>query len=268
MSRSMDKSMRLIDLVAEGCDTLPELAKAADYPKSTAYRLLTVLEAHGWLRRSGNRYELGFRILELAGQLRASLQLPMLARPLMEKAAAAAQETIHLGQLEGARIVYIEKVSGGRGFEMASRVGMTMPAHCTGLGKVLVSQLAEDQWKPVLTVSAGQRALVPPVLAQLPVIRSMAAALDEEENETGIRCVAVPIWNGDATVPAALSMSGPTFHVTWERLPTILDLLRECSIALSRELGGARFAEEAFRVPSADTIAELHRLSAPRAATA
>src|SRR4051794_11470587 len=190
-----------------------EVALEAGLPKSTAHRLLKVLEEHGFVSRAGSRYRIGgrcFKLSEVArwsehGELRDAAYRP-LAR-LFQRSDAIA---VHLGVLRDRSVFYVDKVMGPDGTRLPTRVGGRFPATCTGLGKAMLAfsdaavvdaVLARPLPRPTPFSVAVRRQLVD----QLETARGLGYAVEREEACHGTACVAAPILQGDRAV-AALSI--------------------------------------------------------------
>lgn len=242
MSQSMEKALGLLDIVAEGEKTLAELSEASALPKSTAYRLAAGLVKSGFLRTDGRRYQLGYRLMELGELAKDQVRLPALARPHMKALAASSLETVHLGELVGTDVVYLEKVEGARGLLMRSRVGLASPACTTAMGKAIIANLPPDAWAAYFL---NRGALTPHTITDLDVfelelhtVRQRGIAFDREENELGITCVAAPVFDASGTATAAVSLSGAVVYLPPERLEELIGAVVACARAISKELGG------------------------------
>lgn len=243
MSHAVRKALGLLELVAKGHHSLAELAASGDMPRSTAHRLATTLVEEGFLMKDRQNYRLGYRLLELGQLVKADNYLVSAARESMEQLSAQTKETVHLGQLEGTEIVYIEKVTGQRGLQMVSRVGLRTLAQTTSLGKVLIAHRPESEWLSHLV--EGTEARTPytivgldATLEELRKVRQKGYALDCEENELGIRCVAAPIRDRSGQVVAAISLSGASVYVTEARQLELVPVVDEAARAISARLSG------------------------------
>jgi len=201
-----------------------------------------VLVDHGFLRTAEFRFYLGYRLMELGERAKQQVPLSGLARPHMEAIAHRTSETIHLGELTGREIVYLEKVDGARGLQMRSRVGLTSPAAATAMGKAMIAFHPEGQWRGYYLEGAARTATsitsVDTFVAELRIVRDQGHAFDREENEVGICCVAAPIWDASGQVVAAVSLSGAVVYIPPERLAALAAEIVACAAAISRELGG------------------------------
>lgn len=246
MSRSAQKALDLLELVAEGHVSLNGLSDESGMPKSTVHRLVQVLVDRGFLRAENRSYRLGYRILELGEIAKGGLRLSSEAFPHMKELSVRTGDTVHLGALDGSNVVYLEKIDGSRGLQMASHVGLRSPAQCTAMGKVLLAGLAMED-------AEGRLLDLPPrtpntivgraaILRELASVRVDGFALDREENEIGIRCIASPIWDRTGSVVAAVSVSVPTQFFSEDRQRELVPEVTSCAGAISKELGGGRFA--------------------------
>ncbi|MBA3889546.1 MAG: IclR family transcriptional regulator [Gemmatimonadaceae bacterium] len=256
MSQSMGKALGLLDIVAEGEKTLAELGEASALPKSTAYRLAAVLVKYGFLRTDGRRYQLGYRLMELGELAKDQVRLPALARPHMEALAASSLETVHLGELAGIDVVYLEKVEGARGLLMRSRVGLASPACTTAMGKAIIAHFSPDAWAAYFQ---NRGALTPHTITRLDVfereldtVLQRGVAFDREENELGITCIAAPVFDASGTATAAVSLSGAVVYLPPERLEELVEAVVGCARAVSKELGGWREPSHESATSAAD----------------
>jgi len=224
-----------------------ELSEEVGLPKGSTHRLLSSLAYFNFVRqdRSTKKYHLGFRLLELGSLLITQIDFRNEARPLMQELANKTGETIHLVVLDQKEALYIDKVALNQsGLQMMSRVGLRMPIHSTSVGKILAAYLPEEELdlivkeKKLSRLTENTMTDITLFKEHLSKIRACRYAIDNEENENGIRCVAAPIRNADGAVVAALSISGPSIRVT---LKAIEDSLKDqvCAAALhiSRKIG-------------------------------
>jgi len=223
--------------------SLVEVAHAADLPKATAHRLLATLANAGLVRTLGNgRYGLGSHCLVLGEAYLAAIDLRTEALVAMRQLVAETGESCHLGILSDDHIVYIEKLDSPHPIRMYSRVGATNPASTTSLGKAILAFSPEDVLEAVYAHGIPQRtpATVTDVAEarrRLLEIRTQGYAVDDIENEEGIRCVAAPVLDHDGQPVAGISISGPEQRVTRERIHELADAVRAAAEHVSRGLG-------------------------------
>lgn len=242
MSNAVKKALSLLEHVAAGQRTLAELSAATGLPRPTAHRLAGTLVSEGFLVKDELTYRLGYRLLELGNAVKEQDHIVLAAREPMERLSERTCETVHLGQLDGTSIVYIDKVEGNRGLRMASRIGFRTLAQTTSLGKVLIASLPEETWERHLVPGVPPRTPntiveLDRIVAELSSVRDAGYALDREENELGIRCVACPIRDFSGRVVAAISLSGATVYVTEERQHDLVADVRDAAHVISVRLG-------------------------------
>ncbi len=246
-SQTVWRALRLVEAVAEGHSDLEGLSASVGLTRSTTHRLLTTLVQAGYLRHSPRAgYSLGPKLIELGFRAHAGLHLPSLARPYLEQLAEASCETVHLGVLDGATVVYIDKVPGKRELQMASQIGARVPAQSTALGKALIATLPRQDWlrsfNPGLQRTAHTITDPARFVEELDRVAQQGYALDLQENEPGIRCIAAPIRDAAGQGVAAVSLSSAVLYLGDERLRELIPLVQATARQVSRELG---WSEEA-----------------------
>lgn len=224
-----------------------ELARRADLSKSTAFRLLGVLQEDGAVERAGSRYRLGRMIQDLgeSHQSDPHARLRDALTPFLAELYTLTRQTVHLAVLAGTDVVYLNKLYGHLQVRSPSRIGGRAPSYCTGVGKALLAfapdiaerVLAEElfAWTPH-TITDPQR-----LRAELARIRQETVGYDREEILVGLNCVAAPVMGPRNRPIAALSVSGPTGRFSPEAHATTL---RQACYAAGRAVSAA-FAERA-----------------------
>jgi DNA-binding IclR family transcriptional regulator len=228
------------------------LAKRLDLHKNNVFRLLATLEQLGYIEQcaESDRYRLGVRSLELGQSFGRSRNLLRRARQILDDLVLTCGESTHLGLLRDMRVVHVEGRSPERLVLTGTRVGSTLPAHCTALGKVLLGCAPTEVRKSFdhEIVAGGNLPMVTPATICDPAkffehLRTVAVrgfALDLDECETGLSCAAAPVFDGDGELVAAISVSGPSFRLPEERIvDEIVPLVVASADRLSRELGFA-----------------------------
>ena len=214
-------------------------------PKSSAYQLLLTLESRGYLRRvgEGKRYSLGLRLFELGNQSVSQLNIRTEAIPILRDLMLKTNQTCHLGVLEGTEGVYLAKVEGSQPIRLNSWEGKRIAFHCTSMGKVLLAWRDEESIDEMLnqTTLTGltEKTITDrnELKKHLQMIRKRGWALDDEENEPDIRCVAAPVRHITGTVIAAISVSGLATRLNDEVLPEVSEQVMNAAIQLSAKMG-------------------------------
>ncbi len=249
--QTIERVSRLLDTLGQNPQgiSIRDISVRVKLPKGTTHRLLSSLTYFGYVRQDPRtrNYLLGFKLVELGQLLLGQLDLRKEAEPFLRDLAERTKETVHLVFLDRDEIVYIDKVEATHnhsGLRMASRVGLRNPAHSSAVGKVLLAALPEE----TLNDSIRERGLSrrtentitdPSQLCEhLKIVRRKGYAIDDEENENGIRCVGAPIYNEAGKVVAAVSISGPAFRITKKMIQdTLKQEVMETALKISQRLG-------------------------------
>lgn len=249
MVQSLDRALDVLEALAEADDeiTLSQLTERVGLPLGTVHRLLSSLVERGYAAqdRETRLYGPGPRVLEVAARAAANrrFSLSRIARPALQELTSATDETSNLLTLQGDEGVYSEQVSSARLVRMFTEVGQRVPLYCTGGGKAILSGLSPDQIEAYLS-RTSLRAFTPKTLAspdrlrdELEQARLRGFALDDEEREAGVCCVAAPIFDRFGRCVAALSISGPISRLSLERAAELGPLVRRAADACSLALG-------------------------------
>lgn len=240
-SQTLMRGLDLIEAVSHEVLTLSELAAKLDLTKSTTHRLLSALVDRGYLAftpRAG--YRLGPKLLLLGTLAQAQADLVQVARPYLEELAAASEDTVHLGVLDGNFALYLDKVPGRRRITISSRVGDRQPLSSTGLGKALMIDSTPAYWRERFDADQAAGAMKADGKVWMTRMEGYAKAgraFDLEENEDQIRCVAAPIRDAAGKIVGAISVSTAAQYMSDDRMGTLSDDVRHTADAISRELG-------------------------------
>jgi IclR family acetate operon transcriptional repressor len=236
--QSLDRAFELLELMAAagGEVALSRLAAASGLPVPTIHRIVRTLVKSGYvLQLPSRRYALGPRLIGLGTS--ASQTVEAWATPHLLALAESSGETANLAMLDVDMVVYVAQAPSSRHtMRMFTEVGRRVYAHCTGVGKALLAQLPDDAVRRIVT-TAG----MPPrtdhtitdvdrLLEELERARAQGYAVDDGEQEAGVRCVAVAVPGNAIT---ALSVSGPASRVTHEAVPSLVPLLRAAAAGLA-----------------------------------
>ncbi len=244
--RAVEHCLKLIDALSanEQARGVTELSGELRLAKSTVYRLLQTLAGRDYVVQdpATGRYRLGLKLLELGALVSDHLTIRTVAQPHLQWLMEATKETVHLGLLEGRQVIYADKIESPQTIRMYSRVGRQSPLHCTALGKALLAYQPEQMLRDLL--GAGLRRYTSRTIAapgrlrtELKRVREEGCALDNEEFEEGLRCVAAPIRDHAEAVIASLGIAGPAARLGPGRLPALIKHVREAADAVSAALG-------------------------------
>jgi len=238
--QSLARAFELLELLADagGSQGLSQLSASSGLPLTTIHRLMSTLVQQGYARHeTSRRYALGPRLIRLGAA--ASHMLGSWAKPHLAELVEITGETANLAVLEGDRVVYLAQAPGKHSMRMFTEPGRQVDPHCTAVGKAMLAWLPERQVRDLLT-RTGMAARTPNTItnpdllvAHLGVIRQQGFAVDEGEQEVGVRCVAVAV--PDSPSLAAISVSGPQARVTEQALMMIVPALQRVAAELSHE---------------------------------
>jgi IclR family acetate operon transcriptional repressor len=247
--QSIDRAFAILEAMADagGQLGLSQLSVALDLPPATVHRLVRTLVGLGYVRQEPSRqYSLGPRLMRLADA--SGKRVDALAQPYMVQVVDVLGESVNLAVLDGEQIVYVAQVQpSGNFLRMFTEVGRRADPHATGVGKAI---LAEQPDAVVLDLleRAGMprrtpRTIVTPkaFLADLERVRRRGYALDDGEQELGVRCVAVAVPG--APRPMALSMSGPQPRMSDRVIAKAAPMLQRAAARIGAELGGCQRSE-------------------------
>ena len=244
---SLQRAFDILNLFSNQTPQLgpAEMARALGLPKSTVASLVYTLESNGYLSQDpeSRKYRLGLKLVERASAMLDQVEIRKVAHPFLVQLRDRWNETVNLAVLDGRDIVYVERFLGTKALGMRSEVGTRTAAHCTALGKAMLAcrstqdveayvrqyGLAPVTPKTITTSEALQ--------ADLDATRRRGFAVDDEENEIGGRCVAVPVFDYTGTAVAAVSISAPTARLPVDQVDQAGVMVRETANAISRRLG-------------------------------
>ncbi|HKX17265.1 MAG TPA: IclR family transcriptional regulator [bacterium] len=246
---ALARALDILEAVRDAASppAIPEIVARLGLPRSTVHDLVTTLAARGYLQPADGKphhFVLGLRSWELGGAYAASLDLPREALQAARAVSDACGETVHVAVLDHTQVVYIAKVDGTYAVRMVSAVGRRLPAHCTAVGKMLLSTLSDEKLAACYRRGKRLPAMTPNSLTslerlrrELGAIRQRGLAFDDCESNLDVRCVAAPVYDRDGTMVAAMSASVPVSRMGARCQQTLARLIREGAQALSTRLG-------------------------------
>jgi len=250
MPRVVPAVMRSLDILELFLDhprlSAREIAEKLDLPRTTVHELLVTLVARSYLISVPGQpvvYRLGVSVLGLSAAFAGQLDLVREAQEVAQEVAAACDEAVHVAVLDGTDVIYLVKVDSTHPVRMVSAVGRRLPAHCTAVGKMLLSSL--DRAGLDALVPEGALAAMTPasitdpdrLRGELDRVRAADVAVDDGESDSAVRCVAAPVRDHTGRTVAAMSVSAPIIrwtpsaHEEWTRL------VRQGAVTLSVRLG-------------------------------
>ena len=246
MSASVERAMRILVELAEGPATISELARRLHVHRTTSLRLLRTLEEQRFVRRTDEGYRLGPRVATLAAAALDGLDVRDRAARHIRALGDSCGHTVHLGALEGDRVVYLDKVESRHAVRMYSRVGAVAPLHATAMGKVILAHTPRAERDvllgepPFARCTSHTRTDRAGMEEELERVARRGWALDDFEHEEFVHCVAAPVRDASGTVVAAVSISAPSMVLDRPGLVSLTGDLLATAHEVSEELGWNR----------------------------
>ena len=239
--QSLERAFGLLEVIAahRGAMSLSELATSSGLPPPTLHRLARTLVDLGYLRQEpSRRYALGPRLFLLAES--STMMLNAVALPHLSHLVDEIGETANLAMLDGDQVAYVAQAPGRHSMRMFTEVGRRVEPHCTAVGKALLAAAADEDVLALLRRTGLPRHTAHTVtdpdefLAQLGRVRESGYAMDEGEQEVGVRCIAVKV--PESTLPLAISVSGPAPRMTDDLVVDAFPVLRAAAASLAADL--------------------------------
>ncbi|WP_421361663.1 IclR family transcriptional regulator [Agrobacterium rosae] len=242
---TLGKAIALLELVVMSPQPLrfTDILQRSGQPRGTLHRQLVHLLEEGLLEQKEDQtYVAGVRLLTFASQAWSGNDLRSIAAPHLRILHEKTQESVHLGVLRGAEIIYLDKIDGKHAVRMYSQIGRVSPAYCTGIGKAALSLLPESEFSNISKTIAFHPYTSSTIISatklkqEVDTLRLRGFGFDLEEHESGIQCIAVPIAAPCQRFHAAISVTGPAYRLTRERLEAWSGIVREAAQNISSDL--------------------------------
>jgi DNA-binding IclR family transcriptional regulator len=245
--QSLGRAFAILEEVArhrEGIG-LADLSKRVGLHNSTTFHLVKTMVSLGYIRqeKDSKRYRVGRPLFALAASSLDEIEMVSVATPVLEDLARETGESSHFAVRMGDAVVVIARTSGPGAFQLADRVGVVRPAHCTALGKVILASLRPDQLqrflqrvelKPSTEKSVTE---IPALLREIDEVRQSGIAFDDGEFNLEVRCVAVPVKDFTGQIVGALGISGPIWRLSIQALQNRAKIVQAAADRLSAEFG-------------------------------
>jgi DNA-binding IclR family transcriptional regulator len=214
---------------------ISEMSRKLNIPKSTTHVLVTTLDQLGYVRQSSRRFQLSTKMFGLGRNAVTENALPQIALPHLRWLVQETKLTAHVGILEKSQVVFVQKVDGPGIIKFDTYVGKCSALHCTSLGKALLAYRGEEEIEMLMMNydfgrftkrTIGSYAAF---MGELARVRQQGFAIDDEEEELGIRCIAAPIFAAGAVI-GAVSVTGTTTQIRMEEINKFITSAR-CAAA-------------------------------------
>ncbi|MDR0519088.1 MAG: IclR family transcriptional regulator [Clostridiales Family XIII bacterium] len=245
--RVIVKAAAVIDLLAESNNpvSLTDLSGELGIAKSTLHGILATLSSIGYVSKdpdSGD-YRLGLRLFELGNTISHKLDERRIAKPYMQVLSEKTGETAHLAILDDGEVLYINKQESNSSIRIITESGLKLPVHCSGLGKVLLAGMPDEEILALLAKKGMAKYTETTItstdvfMKEIERVRRQGWASDKQEFMIGLKCVAAPIHNINGKVICAISISGPISRMSGDLLEAKRAHLMKAAKGISKKLG-------------------------------
>ncbi|WHY68121.1 IclR family transcriptional regulator [Neobacillus sp. SuZ13] len=225
--------------------SIKEISEHLNLSKSTVHGIIKTLEHRGYLQQNPEdlKYKPGIKLFELGNYVGKNLDIAKVAKPIIRKLVDELNETVHLVSLQRDEIIYIEKVEGQSALTIYSHIGKRAPFHSTGVGKSILAHLNENEVNRILSsitlesFTKHTMTNIEEIKEQLHGIREQGYAVDDEEIELGLKCIAAPIFNHQGNVIASISCAAPKMRLDENKLPQVIAGITRAAAEISSCLG-------------------------------
>jgi IclR family transcriptional regulator, KDG regulon repressor len=243
----LDRACDILELISLERDGLgvTEIANKTGLHKSTVHRILASLAERGFVENNQNKgvYKIGLKLIEISSVYLNSIELKTEARPYLWELMTKLNQPTHLAILDGIDAVYIDKVEIMNNIRLYSQIGRRIPVYCSALGKCLLSGLSDIELYKATgkinfekitehTIDNSKE-----LLMQIKKVKTLGWAVDNEEHDIGIRCIAAPVFDYRGKVIAAVSIAGPSQVISKEKDEETAKLVLEASLKISKRMG-------------------------------
>jgi len=246
--QSIDRIFQIIELLSmhpKGI-SLTEICSATSLPKGTVSRMLAALISHGYAVQEidTKRYRLTMRMFEIGSRVAGSANILSVARPYLEYLSNVSGEAVHLVSRVKDEVIYLYKEEASNSIvRMSSFVGLRNPMYCTGVGKSILAFLPNDEiraiWNRTVPIQFTPQTItsLAAMEKEIALIRQRGYAVDDEEHELGVRCVAAPILDFSGSPVAAISLSAPAIRLTDSEIEKYAPMVLDAASNISRYFG-------------------------------
>jgi DNA-binding IclR family transcriptional regulator len=245
--KSLNKALDIIDAVAElGSAGIREISSITGFPPATTHRIAATLVKKQYFNQDPvtKHYSLSLRFLELGTKVQQQFDLPTVARPYLQQLMSETGESANLAIWDGDSAVYLDQVQSDKSMlKIFTRLGTRVPLYSTGVGKMLMSRWSKPELESYLKrtklISHTPNTLISraKILQELDRISERGFAVDNEEMEEGVRCVAALVFDHRQQVVAAVSISGAAMRITPDRIEDFGAKVKKCAYDISHDLG-------------------------------
>lgn len=243
---SLDRGLQILEVLAftKRPMGVTELSEWLDADKASIYRTLATLESHSLVEQDPEtkKYSLGLKLIELSGVLLSQLELRVRAKPFLKELCERTNESAHLTTFVNNSIVYIDREESTGRITIKAEIGVEAPFHCTATGKAVAAFLDDSRIDELIETKGlnpyTPKTIVSPAMlkAHFAMIREKGYAIDDEEFDIGVRCIAAPVRDFKGRVIGSVGISGSIITMTFENMqryiPIVLEISKKISLAM------------------------------------
>lgn len=244
---ALDRALSILELLGRSRAglTLPELVEQSGLPRSSVHYLLVTLERRGYVERNDrtSRYLFGLNLVQLANGACGGLSMRQNAAPCLSDLMRRTQMTVHMAILKGHEAIIVAKHSPLEGARMSTWVGKRMDVHCTGLGKALIAHVNDAELERIIREHGlprhNENTIFTPrkLREELSRVARQGYAVDDEEDELGLRCIGAPVLNSGGRVMAAVSIAGTSSQINESSYAYLIREVKGAAESIADALG-------------------------------
>ncbi|NLJ57746.1 MAG: IclR family transcriptional regulator [Tissierellia bacterium] len=244
--QSIDRAVAIIECFTKEKKELKltEVSNKLGLNKSTVHGIITTLKHHGFISQdeSTQKYRLGIRFIEFGDLVMSSINIRNAALPLINEVCLKIEETVHIAMLDGADVVWIQKQECDKSIKTSTKIGAKAPVYTTADGKIILCHQDKDKIncyipEEIPKFTSNTITDRPEFIKKLEEMKNKGVAIDNEEFVEGVKCVAAPIFDHNGDVKFSLSVTGPAFRMTEEKIKRLTTIIKQAANELSYRIG-------------------------------
>ncbi len=242
---ALEKAISILDLISNSKDkyTLTEICEILELPKATVFTTMSTLEYYHIVQKSNDgRFQIGPKMFQLGMAYASDSSIVELAKPYMKRLMEKTGYTVHLGILHENQVMYIAKEESDNFIKFSTYPGLKTEVHLSGLGKAITAYLSEDEIDNIIK-NVGLKEATPNTITtvnefkkSLEAVRKSGYAIEDEEGEIGVRCVAAPILNARYITPTAISITAHSSSLSREQFKEIGKKVQNVAQEIARNI--------------------------------
>lgn len=249
LNHSIEKCIQIIETMANDVEAmrLQDIAERTGLPASTALRMISTLQSLGYINQDPNtlRYSLTLKFAQLGNRVTSQVSIRDIAHPFLVELSKRCSESVCLAQEQDMEVVYIDVFDGPDNMlKITQYIGKRAPMHCTGIGKMILLNYTDEQLEEIIkqkglpSLTTHTIGSIEELKSELDRVRQCGYALDDEECEIGVRCIATGIHDYTGKVVCGISISGPVSRMTMKRIQEIVPDIKHTAEKISKLLAG------------------------------